>query len=280
MKHVNPQPALRAKLAGMGVWGPGFSNMQDLAAVFAGKADGVDEDAATPKPEMIPPRERRRAPLSVKGVVEVASQACEAAGVAPADAACVFASGMGDTSITDYMCRTLASQPALISPTKFHNSVHNAAAGYWSISSACHQAANSISAFEYSVGMTLLEALGTCAIEQRPVLVVNVDIPTRPPMRDIHVIDQAFAGAILLLPANNASGVAAGGLAGHLEGVLDYAADSPWPDIECPALKPLYQRNPAARMLALCHWWTLDSQAPLQLPLSKASSLRLTKESA
>ena len=40
----------------------------------------------------------------------------------------MFTSTHGDLAITDYMCQTLATAPSEISPTKFHNSVHNAAA--------------------------------------------------------------------------------------------------------------------------------------------------------
>ena len=51
----------------------------------------------------------------------------------------MFASTYGDLAITDYMCSTLAKAPMTLSPTRFHNSVHNAAAGYWSIATACRQ---------------------------------------------------------------------------------------------------------------------------------------------
>ena len=62
--------------------------------------------------------------------------------------------------ITDYMSETLAGDdPASISPTRFHNSVHNAAAGYWTIGAHCMQAATAISAYDASFAEGLLEAL-------------------------------------------------------------------------------------------------------------------------
>jgi hypothetical protein len=67
-----------------------------------------------------------------------------ASGRNAADVPCVFASAHGDLSINDYMCGTLASDPTVLSPTKFHNSVHNAAVGYWTIGVGCMAASNSV----------------------------------------------------------------------------------------------------------------------------------------
>ncbi len=125
---------MRVSIAGIGAWGAGFSDWDELIALLDGASLAEDATVARPAPACIPPRERRRAPLSVKLAVAVAEQACDRAGVAPADTVAVFASGMGDMDITDYMCRTLASDTPLVSPTKFHNSVHNAPVGYWTIS--------------------------------------------------------------------------------------------------------------------------------------------------
>jgi len=62
--------------------------------------------------------------------------------------------------------RLLAGENKALSPTKFHNSVHNAAAGYWTISTGCMQAANSVAGFDNSVSLTLLEALIQADAEQ------------------------------------------------------------------------------------------------------------------
>ena len=88
----------------------------------------------------------------------------------------VFTSAHGDLAINDYMCSTLASEPTLISPTKFHNSVHNAAAGYWTIATGCHEASTALTAFDASFGAGLLEAASQCQADARPVLLVAVDV--------------------------------------------------------------------------------------------------------
>ena len=91
----------------------------------------------------------------------------------------VFASTHGDLAITDYMCTTLVATPALISPTKFHNSVHNAAAGYWTIGTSCHAPYTAISAFHHTFGAGLLETAVQIACEQQPVLYVAFDVEAK-----------------------------------------------------------------------------------------------------
>ena len=77
------------------------------------------------------------------------------------------------------MCATLARTPTLISPIKFHNSVHNAAAGYWSIGTGSLAPYTAISAFEYTFAAGLLEAATQVVCEHRPVLYVAFDIESK-----------------------------------------------------------------------------------------------------
>ena len=57
-----------------------------------------------------------------------------------------------------------------MSPIRFHNSVHNAAAGYWTIGTDCHEPYTALSAFEDTFGEGLLEALSQAACRTAPVL--------------------------------------------------------------------------------------------------------------
>jgi hypothetical protein len=91
----------------------------------------------------------------------------------------VFASTHGDLAISDYMCSTLVSTPALISPIKFHNSVHNAAAGYWSIGTGSLAPYTAISAFHHTFGVGLLETATQAICENRSVLYVAFDIEAK-----------------------------------------------------------------------------------------------------
>ena len=87
----------------------------------------------------VPPTERRRAPEPVLLAREAAGRPATMAGREPATLACVFTSTHGDLAITDAMCATLAADPRELSPTRFHNSVHNAPAGYWTVAAHCHR---------------------------------------------------------------------------------------------------------------------------------------------
>ena len=166
--------ALAASIAGIGWWSGG---LPDWASARAFATTGVlPADApARPAPQLLAANERRRAPPSVLVALEVALAACRDAGREPATLPSVFASTHGDLGITDYMCATLADTPADISPTKFHNSVHNAAAGYWTIGSGCLRPATAISAHRASFAQGLLEALAQLAVGAEAVLLAGYD---------------------------------------------------------------------------------------------------------
>ncbi len=166
--------SLVATVEGIGFWARGLPGWQAARGFVAD--GGLPADAPPrPSPQLLAPNERRRAPESVAVALEVAQAACLAAGRDPASLPTVFASTHGDLAITDYMCATLASEPGAISPTKFHNSVHNAAAGYWTIGNGCVQPATAISSFDASFAQGLVEALVQLATGTDAVLLAAYD---------------------------------------------------------------------------------------------------------
>ena len=102
--------------------------------------------------------------------------------------------------ITDYMCRTLATMPRTVSPTKFHNSVHNAATGYWSIATASHSPANAVSGYDHSAAVALLEGAIQAVEEDIPVLVAVQEIAAPVPFKSIYTGEHPLATALLLSP--------------------------------------------------------------------------------
>ncbi|MFS8064391.1 MAG: beta-ketoacyl synthase chain length factor, partial [Luteimonas sp.] len=141
--------SLSATIEGIGFWCNGLPDWS-AARAFANGGDLPGDAPARPSPQVLAPNERRRAPESVAVALEVALAACSDAQLDPATLVSVFASTHGDLSITDYMCSTLVEDPRALSPTRFHNSVHNAAAGYWTIGNRCVRATTAISAFDAS----------------------------------------------------------------------------------------------------------------------------------
>jgi len=183
---------------GIALWAPRLPGWDEAAAILRGEREAPPDPARRPSPSLLPPTERRRAPDTVAVSMEVAARACEAAGVDPAQTASVFASTHGDLAISDYMCDTLAKTPALTSPTKFHNSVHNAAAGYWTIATGCYEPYTAISAFGHTFGNGLLEALVQAETSGAPVLYVAYDIEAKGPMASV-VPSRGMLGAALVI---------------------------------------------------------------------------------
>jgi len=164
--------------------------------------------ATRPSPSLLPPAERRRAPDTVAVALEVAARACENAGRDPKSLPCVFASAQGDLSITHTICDTLAKTPALTSPTKFHNSVHNAAAGYWTIATGCMKPYTALCGDVCTFGQGLLESAAQALSEQTPVLFVAYDIESRGPVATMQPSRGVLAGALVLSPEKRPGDVA------------------------------------------------------------------------
>ena len=104
--------------------------------------------------------------------------------------------------------RTCSTSPLHTSPTRFHNSVHNAAAGYWCIAAGNHAPYTTISVAGYTFGAGLLEALTQLESQQRPVLFVAYDAEANGPLATL-VSSRGLVGAGLLLsPCRGVSTVA------------------------------------------------------------------------
>jgi hypothetical protein len=189
--------ALTATIESVGFWSNGLPSWQ-AARDFVASGALPDDAPAKPAPQLLAPNERRRAPESVAVALEVALAACADAGRDPALLPSVFTSTHGDLSITDYMCATLAGDPSAVSPTKFHNSVHNAAAGYWTIGAGCREAATAISAYDASFAQGLLEALMQLAEGAEAVLLVGYDTGATGPLRSVHDCSGLLGGAVIL----------------------------------------------------------------------------------
>ena len=203
------EPAATAHTAfvnGVALWAPRIPGWNLAAPVLRGEAVAANQPAPRPVPAVLAPTERRRAPDTVAIALEVAARACESAGVDPVELASVFACTEGDMAISDYMCETLARTPTLISPTRFHNSVHNAAAGYWCIGTGCMQPYTALSAHRDTFGEGMLEALVQAQSTGRPTLLVAYDIEARGPLSTMaHSRGMVGAAAVVSPKAGAAS---------------------------------------------------------------------------
>ena len=168
----------------------------------------VSAPTALIPPTHLPPAERRRAGAVVKLSLAVADQACAQAGINPHGLATVFSSSTSDAANCHALCEALATHERVISPTRFTNSVHNAAAGYWHIATTSRAASTSLCGHDASFGAGLLEAVSQCAASQRPVLLVASDVPYPEPLHSVRPLPDSFALALVLAPPAGQAGLA------------------------------------------------------------------------
>lgn len=231
-------------LKGIAATGPGFENWEALSNHLVAGTPLAAGFVPRPQGAILPNVERRRASATIKLAVDVAQQAQQQSGMNTEDLALVFASSNGDTDTIHHICEALATPERFVSPTRFHNSVHNAPAGYWGIASGSMQPSNSICAWNHTFAAALVEAATQCLSEQVPVLLAVFDTPFPAPLYEITPGHQPF-GVALVLDANPAGGLARLSLA--LDGNADLAA-TPMSD---DALENMRRDASAARSLPL-----------------------------
>lgn len=160
--------ALEFAVRGLGFWAPGYPD----PAAWRDRPDACPEDQsatsplsepAGPKAELLPPMMRRRTSLLTRMAAEVAAQALRAGGLDPTAATLVYGSVYGEIRTTVDLLTALLVPGEPLSPTKFHNSVHNTAAGYVSIATASRAGNAALAAGRSTVAMGLLECAALVA---------------------------------------------------------------------------------------------------------------------
>jgi len=258
---------LVAQIEGIGLLGPGLDGWTGSIALLEGRSPYISQPTVLPTPDGLPPAERRRLGRVVKLALGVGLQATSKAGADPASLPAVFASSGGDGHNCHEICLALSLDERLISPTRFHNSVHNAAAGYWSIATGSRAASNAVCAFDASFAAGLLEAVTQVVVDQTRVLLVAYDAQYPPPLFAKRPIPDAFGVAFVLAPVGTPadSACAARASAASVEGATARPSDaslgrlalsfsdSPADRMGDAALETLRGSIPAARSLPLLY---------------------------
>jgi hypothetical protein len=233
---------LSGYIDGIGVLGPGLNNWPHAAEILCGRQPYLSVPTVLPIPAMLPAAERRRTGRVVKLALAVALEATTSAGADASQLPSVFSSSGGDGHICHEICQALAQPAREVSPTRFSNSVHNVAAGYWSIATGSMAEANVLCAFDASYVAGLLDAMTQVAVDARPVLFVGYDTEYPPPLHAKRPIPDALGVAMLLTPERTAKSIAAIAVALTDEGAEQMAG---------PALEALRTAVPAGRALPL-----------------------------
>ena len=122
-------PALTVHVEGIGCLGPGFDDWPAARAILRGEAPYASRPTNLPAPVALPASERRRASRATKVALAAGSEAIAMSGHDASTLASVFSASAGDGINCHELCQQLATDDRQISPTRFHNSVHNAPAG-------------------------------------------------------------------------------------------------------------------------------------------------------
>jgi len=160
----------------LSVIAPGLVERDPALAILRGDREWAFEEMPSLKPKMLPANERRRTTNLIRLALESIQHLVRASDDLER-VSTVFVSSDGDLEITDKLCMALAQDDKMVSPTLFHNSVHNAPAGYWSIAAAMQGPSTSISAANASFASGLQEAVAQVAVDGNTVLFVAYDYP-------------------------------------------------------------------------------------------------------
>jgi hypothetical protein len=158
---------------------------------------------------MLPAAERRRAGVPIKLALAVAQEAFTQAGRDAKTTSTVFTSSDGDCDNVHAINSILATAPLEMSPTRFHNSVHNAAAGYWCIAAESHAPSTSLCAHDASFAAGLLEAATQVTVDDAVVALIAYDHPYPEPMHRVRPITAPFGMALILTPRQSEQSLAA-----------------------------------------------------------------------
>jgi len=256
--------SLRIGVEAVALCGPGLPDWERGLPVLTGSAPYQSGPVALAPPPQLSPGERRRSVPSVRLALHVGTAAVQQSGLDPASLPAVFASSGADGETIDNILATLTTPTREVSPTRFHNSVHNAPSGYWGLAVRSQEVVSSISCHDASFAAGLLEAAVQVVTDARPVLLVAYDLPYPGPLERFRPIEGSFGVAAVL--SHTPSDHALARLlirVGETDGDLSGCADSGLETLRC--------RNPAARSLPLLIALARRTAAPIRLDLGRGT---------
>lgn len=235
---------MRVYIEGIGLRGPGLDGWQASRAVLAGQQEYVAAPTNLSGIDMLPPAERRRAGVPIKLSMAVGQEAFAHARRSAAETATVFTSSGGDNDNVHAINEILVTAPREVSPTRFHNSVHNASAGYWGIAAQSREPSTSLCGYDSSFSVGLLDAVVQAVVDNVPVALLAYDYPYPQPLDAVRNIEGSFGLALVLTPQRTEHSIA------ELE-VNFVAGAQAATAMNHTELERLRSHNPAGRSLPL-----------------------------
>ena len=258
--------SLRVGVQAVAVCGPGLRDWDSSQPVLRGGEVYRAAPIVLPTPAQLSAAERRRAVPSVKLALGVGAAAVAQSGLDAGGLAAVFASSGADGETIAAILAALATAQREVSPTRFHNSVHNAPSGYWGIAVQSREPVSSVSCHDASFAAGLLEASVQAVTGNRAMLLVGYDLPYPEPLDQMRHFDAGFGVALVVRPVSSSLAGSSPGERAELrlgitaDGVASCCADH--------GLEALRRGNPAARSLPLLVMLAKRSSGTVRLGLS------------
>jgi Beta-ketoacyl synthase, N-terminal domain len=254
------------KVIGVGLLGPALPDWATARTLLRDPAAWQRVPTVIPSPQRLPPAERRRAGNVIKASIAVADEALAASGLPASALPTVFTSSTGDPLNCHLLCEALATTERMVSPTRFTNSVHNAAAGYWHIAAQSRQPSTSLAAFDASFAAGLLEAAVQVQATQAPVLLVACDVPYPEPLHALRPVEDVMAVALVLAPPS---------ASGRALRITMTRGDAPITRCADAAFEALRTGIPAARALPLLQALIASTPSDVVIEGSPGSTLAI-----
>ena len=258
---------MRVFVEAVGVLAPGLQDWDATKSVLLGEQPFRAAPLAPVAPASLPPAERRRSSPTVRLAIAVAEQAVRRSSLAPHKMAMVFSSRETAGDITHRLCEVLAGSRD-VSPTDFHNSVHNAPSGYYSIAMNAKLAASSVCRGRWSFAAGLLNAAAQAFTDKIPMLYVCYDSPLPAPLCDVMPIIESTAIALVLTPAPAPASMAPWEIA-----LAPGNGEAAWPDW----MPAAWHANACARGFAVLTTLADPACRVATLPLSPELSLQVSR---
>lgn len=246
----------------VGLAAPGLPNWAEAQPVLSGAQAYVHSELPLYQPQLLPPNERRRATPAVRQAFRAAEDAVQ--GRDPSVLGSVFSGSDADMGILHRVCLALLEPKPMVSPTDFHNSVHNAAAGYWSIAVGSRAPSSTLAGYDGSFALGLIEAAGQ--VQECDTLLVVFDVPAPEPLLSARPLTSAASCALVLSTQRGDEPRAALSLR------LTQEAETVMQDA---ALEALRVGNPALRALPLLALLAQGKTGDVVLPGSGGQNLRV-----
>lgn len=257
---------MEVTICGTGLLAPGLHDWQLGRAILRGESPYEPDEMPVFDLGLLPPNERRRATYTVRLALRVAQEAMASAPIStPAELCSVFACSGGDTESLDRICSALTLPGKPVSPNLFHNSVHNAPAGYWAIAAGSTAPSTSLSAYDSTFAAGLLDAFSLVAAMNQAALLVAYDMPPPKPLFPFRPLVAPFAVALVICPATM-----------EHEGVglrIAIASDRQEDRMPEHGLERLRLGNPAARSLPMLAAIARGGESTVVLPYLPESQL-------